>query len=566
MTPSEIKELNQVNQLIEDGKIKEALLIVLELEQSGDLIPQELLSYRLLKAELLRRLGNFLDAIKISDEIFQEFQKQGDILSAFDALLIQAFSYMMTVNISKSEYIIKQADDLFNIIKEKYLIDLKERESFLVRIKAGIHHCKGELQTSLELNKRAYDLAKGTWNNHLIYTSLNNIADQYWHMKEYDKAIKYAKKAIKIEPSLLVALGTLIDIYISKGDIKEAKIYLDQLRYHSEKFGTQIHRNMYLSLKASILKSSLRARDRIKAEDIFKEFALDDTLVSEPRIYAIIHLCDLYLTELQITNDPEIINDIRPYIQKLLNIAEDQHLYLYLAETYLLQAKLSLLTLDTKEAKRFLTQAQKIAESYGIKRLAMKISYEHDELLRQTKMWENLKISEMSLSERLKLTGLKEQVEFMVRKQMIKAPELSEEMPMLLLILSEGGLPLFSHSFTKEKSVDSEIFGGFLTTIDYFIKEMFSEGLDRAVFGDYTLVMKSIPPFFISYIFKGDSYYALQKTDYFIDQIQKEGDIWKNLLKSFELSKSVRLKDIPSLESLINETFTTRTLYQNSLI
>ena len=26
-----------------------------------------------------------------------------------------------------------------------------------------------------------------------------------------------------------------------------------------------------------------------------------------------------------------------------------------------------------------------------MKRLAMKISYEHDELLRQTKMWENLK-------------------------------------------------------------------------------------------------------------------------------------------------------------------------------
>ena len=44
MTHSEIKELNQVRQLIEEGKIKEAYQIVLELEQSDDLTHQELLS------------------------------------------------------------------------------------------------------------------------------------------------------------------------------------------------------------------------------------------------------------------------------------------------------------------------------------------------------------------------------------------------------------------------------------------------------------------------------------------------------------------------------------------
>ena len=95
---------------------------------------------------------------------------------------------------------------------------------------------------------------------------------------------------------------------------------------------------------------------------------------------------------------------------------------------------------------------------------------------------------------------------------------------------------------------------------------MFSKGLDRAIFGEYTLLMYSVPPFFVSYIFKGDSYYALQKTDSFVDHIKKEGDIWKYLLKSFEISKFIHLKDIPLLESLIKETFTTKSLAQNSLI
>ncbi|GAH55989.1 unnamed protein product, partial [marine sediment metagenome] len=66
----------------------------------------------------------------------------------------------------------------------------------------------------------------------------------------------------------------------------------------------------------------------------------------ENRIDAIIHLCDLYLIELRITNDPEIINEIQPYIRELLDIAKNQHMYLVLAETCLLQAKLSLLTSD----------------------------------------------------------------------------------------------------------------------------------------------------------------------------------------------------------------------------
>ena len=559
-----IKSLNSVKQLREEGKIKEAFQIVLELEQGDDLSLKELLSYKLVKANLLLFLGNYLNAIELAKEVFQEFQKLGDLISSFDALLIQAYSYMITVNITQSEYLITQAENLFKTIKETISIDLKERESFLVRIKSGIYFFKGDIHTSLELNKKAYELAKDTGNKLLISASLNNIADKFYHMKEYDKAIMYAKQALEVNATP-VALATLIENYVSKGNIKEAKVYLDQLRSHSKKLDTKNSKTYYYISKATILKSSLRARDRIKAEEIFKKLASDDTLLGELRITAIIDLCDLYLTELRITNDLEIINEIQPYIQKLLNIAEDQHLYLYLAETYFLQAKLSLLTIDIKKAKRLLIQAQNIAESYGIKRLAMKISCEHDELLRKTKMWENLKISEVSLSERLELTGLNEQIQNMVSKRKVEVLTSSDEKPVFLLIVSEGGTPFFSQSFIEEKSFESHLFGGFLTTINYFIKEMFSEGLDRATFGEHTLLMKSIPPFFLSYIFKGDSYYALKKLNYFIEYIQKDNSIWTELLRHFQANQSIHPKDVPLLDSLISELFITRSIISSEL-
>jgi len=551
----EIKGLNSVKKLEEEGKIKEALQIVLELEQGDDLSLRELLSYKLVKADLLRILGNFLDAIALAKEIFQEFQKLGDLVSSLDSLLIQAYSYMIMVNITQGEDLIRQAEDLFKKIKATSSLDLRERESEFLRIKAGIHHFKGEIHQSLELNKRVYEIAKDIDKKGLIAATLNNIADKYYHMKEYDKAIEYVKEALKVNPSFAVGLGTLIDIYVSKGDIKEAKVYLDQMRELSEKFDSIWNKTFYYNSKASILKSSLRARDRIKAEDILKELAIDNTLLGEARIQAIIDLCDLYLTELRMTNDPEIINEIHPYIQELLSIAKKQHLHLYLAETYILQAKLSLLTLELNKAKRFLTQAQKIAESYGLKRLAMKISNEHDELLRETKMWENLKLSEVSISERLELTGVNEQMENMVKRQLSEVPEISKEDPVILLILTEGGNLLFSKKFVEDFSFEDDILGGFLTTVNYIISEVFSEGLDRAVFGQYTLLMMPLQPFLICYVFKGASYYAYNKIKNFLDSIQNDNIIWHSLQKFFQKSKSIQIDDIPSLESLVTEIF-----------
>jgi hypothetical protein len=208
-----------------------------------------------------------------------------------------------------------------------------------------------------------------------------------------------------------------------------------------------------------------------------------------------------------------------------------------------------------KTARRYLTQAQKIAESYGIKRLAMKISCEHDDLLRKTKMWENLKTSEVSLSERLELAGLNEQMENMVKKRMIEIPEISKEDPVMLLILTEGGNLLFSKKFVEDFSFDDDILGGFLTTINYIISEVFSEGLDRAVFGPFTLLMMPVQPFLVCYIFKGYSYFANHKIKIFLDSIQNNSVIWQSLQKFFQKSKSVQLNDIPSLESIVMEIF-----------
>ncbi|MFX1479667.1 MAG: hypothetical protein ACFFCI_16210, partial [Promethearchaeota archaeon] len=95
-------------------------------------------------------------------------------------------------------------------------------------------------------------------------------------------------------------------------------------------------------------------------------------------------------------------------------------------EIYFLKAKLALLTLDLKTARRFLTQAQRIAERYGYNQLADKIYSEHDKLRNQLSMWENLREKEISLSERMKLTGMDQQIEYLLKNPAILTTQIKE--------------------------------------------------------------------------------------------------------------------------------------------
>jgi tetratricopeptide (TPR) repeat protein len=425
----------------------------------------------------------------------------------------------------------------------------------------------GEMDKSLKHNIKGLEIFRKIKSSFNIAILLNNIGDLYGEMGEYELGVEHLEESINLLEqipqgffSIKGAIESLITLAVEHGDDERAQKYFHRFEdIYNQKKGDGIDLG-YKFAKALILKTSSRIRDKSKAEKLFKELIETDTILFDLIIKAHIHLCDILLTEYRLDNNNEIFDELNHYITNLLTIAEKQHSYLVFCETFILQAKLALLNFDVRSARLFLTQAQKIAETYSMKRLAMKISHEHDNLLRQLDLWEKLKESEVSLSERWKFAGVKDQMEKMVRRRIMEIPELSVEKPILLLILSEGGRALFSHSFIDDKSFESHLFGGFLTTIDYFIRELFSEGLDRAIFGEYTLLMKSNPPFFVSYVFKGDSYFALQKFNHFMEQIQKKEDIWQKILKSSQINQSIKLKDFPILESLITEIFISRSI------
>jgi hypothetical protein len=216
--------------------------------------------------------------------------------------------------------------------------------------------------------------------------------------------------------------------------------------------------------------------------------------------------------------------------------------------------------LNLEEARRLLTKAQEIAEKYDLTRLAMRISSEHDQLLKQQEMWEKLKESKAPLAERIELSRLNEQMDNMLRKRVIEPDEIQDEESVVILIISTGGTPIFTQSFVEGWSFQDHLFSGFLSAINSFSSEMFSQGLDRAIFGEFTILMKAISPFIICYLFKGQSFLAQQRMKHFVDTIQNDKKIWETIKKYYQTNRLIQIKDIPSLDLLVNEIFIERTI------
>ncbi|KKL64856.1 hypothetical protein LCGC14_2160800, partial [marine sediment metagenome] len=563
--------------LVGFGKFDEASNLIRRGEELINTIPQELtraykqreayLSY--IKGFFYTKRGNQKDAdlalkhLEHSLALREELGIKHEIAESLGQMAFYLYIFKGELNRA-----LKYAERGLILAKEsskKYYI------ASSLTIIAMVKGYQGEIDRSIRFYEQSLELFKELKSKDKLAALLNNLSYSYKRRGELDRALECIEQAMALNRELgrvrILAhnYDYLIQILIDKGDLVRAQQSINDLEQINHQMKNKRINLVYLLNKALVLKTSPRAIKRGRAEYILKQVLEKEELIYEDRLIVLLTLCELLLTELRMTNDLEVLDELKQFIGQLLEIAEKSHSYWILCETLLIQAKLALISLNLEKAQRLLTQGQKIAEKYGLSLLARKISNEHDKLLKQLSMWENLKESKASLNERMELARLNEQMENMIRKRAIEVPELSDEEPVFFLIVSEGGRPIFSQSFIEDQKFEDHLLGGFLSAINSFIGEMFSEGLDRVSFGDHTLLMNPVPPFFMCYVFKGQSYSAQHRIRYFIDKIQNDEPVWQTFNKFNQVNREIQLKDIPSLEPLINEIFIRKTIHLNGL-
>jgi len=496
------KELTRARQLINEGKLDEALQLMNNYEEKGEITLEDLVKCHLLKCELFFQQDLYENVVTLAEKTYKESLGLEKKFLSIDALMLTAQALLPLNRLDRAFDIIKQGEELlknqtldvpkeskqreanlafisgyYNIntnvdrALEHFKHSLALRENFgsklqiaqsLLGIARTLCFYKFEGKQALNFAKRCLAIAeeinnkfligwslnilgtingfKGDFKNAIMYSEqslkifkeinnksglawiLNNLGEIYRMSGELDRALECLERSLGIwvelgnKYNIANAHDFLIQILIKKGDLERAQQYLSNMKLLNNQLKDKGMNNMYLFDKALFLKTSLRATKRGKAEKILKKL-LKEEMTDDFKVKILLNLNELLLIELRITNDLEVLDEIKPLIRRLLDIAERHKSYWILCETYLLQGKLSLLTFDIKNAKRFLIQAQQIAERFSLNQLASKITNENEDLLKKLDLWEKLKELEAPMADRLELARMGSQIEGMIQDQ-----------------------------------------------------------------------------------------------------------------------------------------------------
>ncbi len=343
-------------------------------------------------------------------------------------------------------------------------------------------------------------------------------------------------------------------------EIQQAKYYLSDFQQINEQEENKVVEIYYKLAEALVLKKSKRRRDLTKAEEILEEIvekSEKEVVDHQFTVKALVNLSELLLEELRFTGEEEILAEVEEKVEKISEIAKEKQSFILIAESYWLKAQLSLVRLDIKEARKLLTLAQTIAEEKGLERLARKISSEHDDLLQQLDQWEELIAKDASITERVKVANLEELMGWMARKREIVIDE-EEDEPVMLLLVAESGIPIYSKQFSQTEEMQEMLISGFLTSINSFVQEAFhvTGMIKRITHDEYTLSFNMIEPILFCYVYEGQSYTAMKKLEQLISEVQTS-EMWSALEEVGKTGQGLNKVERDQMEGVIGEIFTT---------
>ncbi|MHA2010156.1 MAG: tetratricopeptide repeat protein, partial [Promethearchaeota archaeon] len=412
------------------GDLKKALEEALEcLELQEKFGSKSDIAYTLqLLGDISAAIGNHNSALDYASKSLTIFEELNDQIGKPASLVILGRIAIIKGNLNEAIKYHKQ------ILSLKTLNILAEVES--LRALGEIYDTRGELDKALKYYKKVVALAEKENIYEIFVRTQLDLGMLYLTKAEYDLAIDYLKLSLSLQEkrknkygivSSLIWLGMT---YLQLDDLEEAKKYLDRVEIQTEEV---ITRSDYLILKAVFLIKKGGSLNRGEAVTLLKQVVTNETYPYFTALSMVL-LCEFYLEELKLFEDTEVLKELNPLVTQLYDISEEKRMYGNLAEAKLLQAKLALIQMDFEAAQRLLTEAQRVAELYGIKRLAQKISSEHDNYLEKLSEWKSLKEKDAPISERLNLASVEGVLERLQRKRTVEPPELVEEEPIVLLI------------------------------------------------------------------------------------------------------------------------------------
>ncbi len=440
----------------------------------------------------------------------------------------------------------------------------KQQIAYLLSNIGSVEQLRGNLDKALEAHIQCLEIFDEINSIQNMGAQLLFIGKTYMKMGEHKKALSFLNQAVeyrrKTGNNSFIANGiyTLINYYTFVNDIEEAKKYLKELKQINALEENPLIDQRTKIAEALILKLDKRSKSRVKAEELLEQVIDSELIDFSLYLDAMLNLCEVLVIEIKLTGNKEVLKDIRVLLEKLFVIAMQQQSFWVLAQVHWIQAHLALIDWDINKAQKSLTEAQIIAEEKGFKHLAKRISQEFDKTLNQMDLWEQLRESNASIVQRIEVTQLDDLLG-KLKQQIIDIDELPAEQPVMLLILTQTGQPIYNKNFIASKfSKDDALLSGFISSINAFFKEVFdtSGSIERIKHQDLTVLLKPVETVLFCYVFKGQSYSAIKKLEEFILLLQVEREeAWNLILKQIKTSVPLRENIVKILEKVISDVF-----------
>ncbi|MFW9994552.1 MAG: tetratricopeptide repeat protein [Candidatus Odinarchaeota archaeon] len=293
------------------------------------------------------------------------------------------------------------------------------------------HVClrKGEPDQALDYYQKALVTCEKNEFKGMMAHALHYAGMAYISKGDLKTALDYNKKALILarEVSATAFMGwvlhSLVVLSVDTDSLDSARDYFHQLQDVNEKVDHRLTDQLYRLAWATLLKTSTRLKDKVKAQELFRQVAEEEVYFPDWTYNAMVNYAALLLFELRSTGDKQVLKEVKELTEKLLETAKEQGSQPVLVETYLLQSKLALLELDVKKAQLLLDQAQLIAEEKNLGRLARVVTLEQDLLSSQLNKWEKIIRLNPSMSELHVLTQLDDLIERMIYKRVHRDEE-----------------------------------------------------------------------------------------------------------------------------------------------
>lgn len=231
MADSKSEKLKQVEQLIREAKLEQALDIVINYEKKSSLTDKESLSVYILKGRILS-YTSLRKAYEIGDIAYLQSKKLNDKVNSVEALLLK-LSLISALKMDVVLNFVIEAENLLNSSTIDLALDYNRLRAGIKYVKALIKNFKGEYNRAEELAFECLEIREKLGYKLDITQTFYLLSLIYSMKSDLDLALDYALKCLSLQKDLGYQYGIPMGLYsvgyayTIKGDYEKAFNYFN---------------------------------------------------------------------------------------------------------------------------------------------------------------------------------------------------------------------------------------------------------------------------------------------------------------------------------------------------